>query len=60
MVHYRDNPLTPSRRDAAILELRRRGYTWRAIGKAVGMDGSSVYRAWHRLAAGGNGTRARP
>ena len=43
----------------AIVELRKRGYTYRAIGKAVGMDGSAVMRALRRLQAGGKGTRPR-
>jgi len=41
--------LTPFERDRAIVELRKRGYTYRAIGKAVGMDGSAVMRALRRL-----------
>jgi len=51
--------LTPFERDRAIVELRKRGYTYRAIGKAVGMDGSAVMRALRRLQAGGKGTRPR-
>ena len=57
---YHDQPqLTPYQRDQKIIELRQRGHTYRAIGRAVGMDASSVCRAWHRLQAGGTGTRAR-
>jgi DNA-binding CsgD family transcriptional regulator len=51
--------LTPFERDRAIVELRKRGYTYRQIGKAVGMSPSSVLYAWRRLAAGGPGTRPR-
>jgi hypothetical protein len=51
------NPLTPYQRDKAIVDLRKRGYSYRAIGRAVGLDASSVLRAWRRLQAGGKGTR---
>jgi hypothetical protein len=59
MPYYPEIHLTPYQRDQKILELRRAGYTYRAIGRAVGMDASSVCRAWRRLQAGGSGTRAR-
>ena len=49
--------LTPYQRDRMIVALRRRGHTYRAIGKQVGMDGSAVMRALRRLQAGGPGTR---
>jgi hypothetical protein len=51
--------LTPYQRDQKIIELRKRGLSYRVIGRAVGMDGSAVYRAWQRLQAGGTGTRPR-
>jgi hypothetical protein len=51
--------MTPYHRDRMIVELRRRGYSYRRIGRAVGMDGSAVYRAFQRLQAGGEGTRPR-
>jgi hypothetical protein len=54
---YNDTNLTPYQRDKTILELRQRGYTYKAIGKVVGMDPSGVMRAFKRLAAGGPGTR---
>jgi IS30 family transposase len=59
---YYDDPsqLTPYHRDQMIVELRKRGLTYRAIGKQVGMDGSAVYRALQRLQAGGPGTRPQP
>lgn len=59
MPYYSDTRLTPAQRDKAIIELRQRGYTYRQIGRAVGMDGSGVLRAWRRLEAGGPGTRPR-
>jgi hypothetical protein len=57
MAYYNKIHLTPFERDRAILELRKRGHTYRAIGKAVGMDASGVMRAWRRLQAGRPGTR---
>jgi hypothetical protein len=59
MAYYDKIRLTPYQRDRMIVELRRRGYTYRAIGKAVGMSASSVLYAWRRLQAGGPGTRPR-
>ena len=57
MAYYNKIHLTPFERDRSILELRKRGHTYRAIGKAVGMDASGVMRAWRRLQAGRPGTR---
>ena len=57
MRNYDDTQLTPYQRDQRIVELRKRGLSYRAIGRAVGLDGSSVLRALRRLAAGGTGTR---
>ena len=54
-----DVQMTPFVRDEMILDLRRKGHTYREIGRAVGMNASSVYRAWRRLQAGGQGTRPR-
>ena len=54
-----DVQMTPYERDRAILELRQKGHTYRAIGRAVGMAPSAVHAAYRRLAAGGPGTRAR-
>jgi hypothetical protein len=59
MRHYDQIHLTPYQRDQMIIQLRQRGFSYRRIGRAVGMDASGVYRAWQRLAAGGTGTRAR-
>jgi hypothetical protein len=57
MRYYDDPQLTPYLCDQKIVELRQRGYTYRAIGRVVGMNASSVMRAWRRLQAGGPGTR---
>jgi hypothetical protein len=54
-----DVEMTPFVRDEMILDLRKHGYTYRAIAKAVGMSPGSVHAAYRRLAAGGPGTRAR-
>jgi hypothetical protein len=59
MPDYPETQLTPYLRDQKIIELRKRGLSYRRIGRAVGMDGSGVYRAWQRLRAGGQGTRPR-
>jgi transposase-like protein len=58
--NYSDTQLTPYLCDKKIIELHQRGYSYRAIGQAVGMDASGVYRALRRLEAGGAGTRPRP
>jgi hypothetical protein len=42
-------------RDAMILELRRRGWTYERIGKRVGMTESGVRRALERIRVGGFG-----
>jgi hypothetical protein len=52
-----DVHLTPYQRDELIIKLRRRGYSYRRIGRAVGMSANGVMHAWHRLQAGGPGTR---
>jgi hypothetical protein len=59
MAYYDKIHLTPYERDQLIIKLRQRGFSYRRIGKAVGMDASGVYRAWQRLQAGGQGTRPR-
>ena len=59
MPYCDDIRLTAAQRDKTIIELVQRGYTYRFIGQAVGMDASEVMRAWRRLQAGGNGTRPR-
>jgi hypothetical protein len=59
MAYYSDVQLTPFQRDELITSLRKRGYSYRAIGRAVGMSANGVMQAWRRLEAGGAGTRAR-
>jgi hypothetical protein len=59
MRDYHDTHLTPYERDQMIIKLRKRGHTYRAIGKAVGMSANGVMLAWRRLQAGGQGTRPR-
>jgi hypothetical protein len=49
--------LTPYLRDRKILELRKRGLSYRAIAKHVDMTANGVMHALRRLAAGGPGTR---
>jgi DNA-binding NarL/FixJ family response regulator len=46
-------------RDALILKLRRQGWTYRQIGRAVGMSPNSVGHALQRIAEGrpGRGPR---
>jgi hypothetical protein len=57
MRYYDETRQNAAQCDATILELRRRGLSYRAIGRAVGMDASGVYRALQRIQAGGPGTR---
>jgi hypothetical protein len=59
MRYYDQIQLTPYQRDKMIVDLRRRGLSYRAIGKRVGMSANGVMLAWRRLQAGGAGTRAR-
>jgi len=48
---------TPAQvRDDKILRLRRLGWTYKRIGKAVGMSESGVSRAIERIRGGGFGT----
>lgn len=42
-------------RDQMIVQLRRRGWTYKNIGKRVGMSESGVKRALDRIAGGGYG-----
>jgi hypothetical protein len=42
-------------RDALIMQLRKRGWTHKNIGKRVGMTESGVRRALERIRAGGFG-----
>ena len=57
MRYYDPTHQTAQQCDQTIIELRKRGYSYRVIGRQVGMDASSVLRALRRLEAGGPGTR---
>ena len=52
--------LTGPQRDAKIVQLRKAGYSMRAIGKEVGLSPGGVHAALERIADGrpGNGPRA--
>jgi DNA-binding CsgD family transcriptional regulator len=52
MGYYEDTGLTPYQRDELILKLRRRGYTYRAIARQVGMSPGGVLRALRRIGEG--------
>jgi transposase-like protein len=60
MRYYDDTKQTAPQRDQTILALRRRGYSYRAIGKAVGMNHSSVIAALRRIEEGRPGRDPRP
>jgi hypothetical protein len=60
MRYYDQTHPTPAETDKTIIDLRKRGWSYRGIGRVVGLDASSVLRALRRLAAGGPGTRPRP
>jgi hypothetical protein len=60
MRDYSDTNLTPYQTDKLIVELRRKGLSYRAIGRRVYMSANGVMLALRRLQAGGQGTRARP
>ena len=50
--------LPPQERDRLILQMRRSGFTYRQIGKRVGMSESGVARAVQRIRLGGFGEGA--
>jgi hypothetical protein len=56
--YYSDTGLTGPQCDQKILELRKRGLSYRAIGRQVFMSANGVMLALRRLEAGGQGTRA--
>jgi DNA-binding Lrp family transcriptional regulator len=59
MGYYEATGLTPTQRDEKIVELRRRGFTYRQIAPRVGMSPGGVLRALRRIGAGrGGGGRA--
>jgi hypothetical protein len=55
MPYYDQTRQTAAQRDQMIVELRRRGYTYRAIGKAVGMSANGVMTSLRRIHAGREG-----
>jgi IS30 family transposase len=48
--YYERTQLTAPQRDELIAKLRRRGYTYRKIAKAVGMSPNGVMQALRRMA----------
>jgi IS30 family transposase len=59
MPYWDETHQTAAQRDKTIIELRKRGYTYRQIAKAVGMAPSSVQQAMARIAAGRPGRALR-
>jgi hypothetical protein len=57
MRYYSDTHLTAQQTDQTILQLRQRGWSYRAIGRVVYMSPNGVMHALRRLQAGGPGTR---
>ena len=47
--------IPPQERDRMIVQMRRQGFTYRQIGKRVGMSESGVARAIQRIRLGGFG-----
>lgn len=47
--------MTGPKRDRKIVQLRKAGYSMRAIGKEVGLSVGGVHAALERIAAGGRG-----
>jgi hypothetical protein len=60
MPYYDAHRQTAFQRDQTILALRRRGYSYRAIGKAVGMTANGVMTSLRRIQAGRPGRDPRP
>jgi len=58
MRYYDSTHQTAQQCDQTILELRKRGYSYRAIGRHVHMSANGVMHALRRLQAGLPGTRA--
>jgi transposase-like protein len=52
MGYYEDTGLTPFQRDELIMQLCRRGYTYRAIARQVGMSPNGVLQALRRIGEG--------
>jgi hypothetical protein len=55
MDYYSRTGRTELQRDALIVELRRRGFTYRAIARRVGMSPGGVLRALRRIGEGRSG-----
>jgi hypothetical protein len=55
MGYYEDTGLTPYQRDQLIVQLRRRGYSYRQIAPRVGMSPGGVLRALQRIDEGRQG-----
>lgn len=60
MHYYDESGLTAEQRDQMILELRRRGYSIRAIAKQVKMSVGGVHYSLQRIAEGLPGRDPRP
>ena len=55
MGYYEDTGLTAMQRDDMIVDLRRRGFTYRQIAPRVGMSAGGVLRALQRIGEGRRG-----
>jgi hypothetical protein len=55
MTYYDDTGLTRYQRDKMIVDLRRRGWTYRQIAPRVGMSPGGVLRALRRIGEGREG-----
>jgi hypothetical protein len=60
MPYYDDTHLTSWQRDKMMVELRRRGFSYRAIAERVGMSPSGVLLALRRIGQGRPGAAPRP
>jgi DNA-directed RNA polymerase specialized sigma24 family protein len=60
MPYYDEHLQTAPERDQTIVELRRRGLSYRAIGKHVGMSANGVMTSLRRIEAGRPGRDPRP
>ena len=52
MRYYDQTPMTAPERDEKIVELRKRGMSYRQIGKIVGLSGAGVMYALERMSEG--------
>jgi DNA-binding CsgD family transcriptional regulator len=60
MPYYDDTKQTADQRDKTILDLRKHGYTYRAIAGKLGMTPAGVLYALHRIQDGRPGKDPRP